>query len=64
MIDHIIPSSQGGSDLVENLAACCKQINQLFGNASVKMKLETLILWGGSLPCPNRAQQEMQSHEK
>lgn len=50
-LDHIVPKSQGGTESIDNLGACCKDINQLFANAPVKSKIETIILWEGRLPC-------------
>ena len=40
-MDHIVPLSHGGPDNQFNIVVSCYSCNELFGNASAKMK----ILW-------------------
>ncbi|WP_422135496.1 HNH endonuclease [Endozoicomonas sp. ALD040] len=51
-IDHVMPKSLGGKDIVENKVVCCKTVNQLFADMPMKEKLRCLIQWEGVLPCP------------
>ena len=51
-LDHIVAQSLGGSNSIDNIGACCKEINQLFANATVKTKIETVLAWNGNVPCP------------
>jgi hypothetical protein len=52
-VEHLIPSSGGGSDHPDNLVACCKTLNSLFGNMSVKEKLRAILKQNGKFVCPN-----------
>ena len=51
-LDHIVAQSLGGGNSIDNIGACCKEINQLFANATVKTKIETVLAWNGNVPCP------------
>ena len=53
-VDHIIPHSQGGADVLENTRTCCRRCNQSLGGklgkkkqgiAAVKVKYQTAIKW-------------------
>ena len=56
-MDHLVPSSQGGSDHPDNLVACCKTLNMLFGSMSVKEKLRAVLKQNGKFVCPNQPTQ-------
>ncbi len=52
-VDHLIPVSKGGSNHSDNLVACCKTLNALFGDLSLKEKIRTILLQNGKFTCPN-----------
>jgi len=56
-IDHLVPSSQGGSDHPDNLVACCKTLNTIFGSMSVKEKIRAILKQNGKFVCPNQPTQ-------
>ncbi len=53
-VEHLVPASAGGSDHPDNLVACCKTLNTLFGNMSVKEKIRAILKQNGKLVCPNQ----------
>jgi 5-methylcytosine-specific restriction endonuclease McrA len=53
-VEHIIPASGGGTNKPDNLVACCKTLNGLFGNMTVKEKLRAILKQNGRFVCPNR----------
>ncbi len=53
-VEHLIPSSAGGSDHTDNLVACCRTLNALFGNISVKEKMRAILKQNGKFLCPNQ----------
>ena len=53
-VEHLVPSSAGGSDHSDNLVACCKTLNTLFGNMNVKEKIRAILKQNGKLVCPNQ----------
>ena len=60
-VDHVIPSSMGGTRAVDNTVVCCKTINAYFGNLSPKQKLAVILAWNGRLPCPHPGEAESSS---
>ncbi|WP_252177203.1 HNH endonuclease [Endozoicomonas sp. 4G] len=55
-IDHVIPKSLGGQDIVDNKVVCCKTINHVFADMPLKEKLRCIIQWKGQIPCPKATQ--------
>jgi 5-methylcytosine-specific restriction endonuclease McrA len=53
-VDHLVPSSAGGLDHSDNLVACCKTLNAMFGNMSVKEKIRVVLNQRGTFTCPNQ----------
>ncbi len=53
-VEHLVPSSLGGSDHPDNLVACCKSLNALFGNITLKEKLRVILRQNGKFACPNQ----------
>ena len=53
-VDHVIPSSMGGTRTLDNTVVCCKTINAYFGSLSPKQKLAVILAWGGQLQCPRQ----------
>ena len=42
-LEHLIPASADGPSHPDNLVACCKTLNTIFGNMSVKEKIRTIL---------------------
>jgi len=52
-VDHLMPKSKGGTNSFDNCVACCKSLNSLFGNISLKEKVQIIINQNGKFKCPN-----------
>lgn len=53
-LEHLIPVSGGGNDHPDNLVGCCKTLNEIFGNMSVKEKIRAILNQRGKFVCPNQ----------
>lgn len=51
-IEHLVARSHGGSDSVDNLVVCCRKLNALLGDMSVKEKLEVVLSQISGFRCP------------
>lgn len=51
-VEHLVPTSQGGADNDKNCVACCKAVNMLMGDASLKEKLRIVLNQRGEFVCP------------
>lgn len=51
-VEHLVASSNGGSNSESNLVVCCLTLNQLLGNLSLKDKLRVIIGDGLPFRCP------------
>jgi hypothetical protein len=56
-VEHLVPASADGSDHPNNLVACCKTLNSIFGNLSVKEKIRAILKQNGKFVCPNQPAQ-------
>ena len=56
-LEHLVPSSGGGSEHPDNLVACCKTLNALFGSMSIKEKTRVILKQNGKFVCPHQATQ-------
>lgn len=54
-VEHLFASSNGGSNSDENCVACCKSVNALLGNMSLKEKFQVVLNQKGQFKCPNGA---------
>src|SRR5690606_39408459 len=54
-VEHLLASSNGGSNNDENCVACCKSVNALFGSMSLKEKFQVVLNQKGQFKCPNEA---------
>ena len=55
-VEHLVAKSNGGSNANnENCVACCKAINSLLGNLSIKQKIEIILNQKGDFSCPGKA---------
>lgn len=52
-VEHLLASSNGGSNNDENCVACCKAINALLGSMSLKEKFQVTLNQKGQFRCPN-----------
>jgi len=52
-VEHLLASTNGGSNSDENCVACCKAINALFGSMSLKEKFQVVLNQKGQFMCPN-----------
>ena len=56
-LEHLVPASTGGHSQPDNLVACCKTLNSIFGNLSVKEKIRAILKQNGKFVCPNQPAQ-------
>lgn len=54
-VEHLVPSSRSGSNSDDNCVACCKAINNLLGNMSLKEKIRVVLNQNSKFVCPNGA---------
>ena len=52
-VEHLLASSNGGSNNDENCVACCKAVNALLGSMSLKEKFQVTLNQKGQFVCPN-----------
>ena len=52
-VEHLVASSNGGSNNDENRVACCKAVNALLGSMSLKEKIQVVLNQKGQFKCPN-----------
>jgi len=53
-LEHLKPRSQGGENDYENCVACCKALNSLFGQMSLKEKIRVILNQDGKFQCPSK----------
>jgi hypothetical protein len=56
-LEHLVPSSTRGTEHPDNLVACCKTLNALFGSMSIKEKIRAILKQNGKFVCPNQPAQ-------
>ena len=52
-IEHLVATSNGGRNDVENCVACCAAINRLLGSMSLKEKVQVVLNQKGEFRCPD-----------
>ena len=52
-VEHLVATSNGGSNDPGNCVACCKALNALLGDISLKEKLRVILNQRGEFRCPN-----------
>lgn len=52
-VEHLVASSNGGSNGDQNCVACCKALNALLGNRSLKEKIQVVLNQKGRFACPD-----------
>lgn len=58
-VEHLVASSNGGSDQDGNCVACCKYLNSLLGSRSLKEKIQVVLNQKGQFLCPNNARKKV-----
>jgi hypothetical protein len=58
-VEHLVASSNGGSNRDENCVVCCKSLNALLGSMSLKEKIQVFLNQKGEFKCPNGVQKKM-----
>lgn len=53
-VEHLVASANGGSNSEENCVACCKSLNALLGDKSIKEKLQIALNQRGGFKCPKK----------
>ena len=51
-VEHLVASANGGGNSEDNCVACCKALNALFGDKSLKEKLQVVLNQRGQFKCP------------
>lgn len=51
-MEHLVATSNGGSNDDDNCVACCKSLNAAFGNRPYKEKLRAIVSHRGKFICP------------
>lgn len=51
-IEHLHPTSKGGTRTEDNEVICCKALNHTFGNMDFKRKFEFVLKSAGNFKCP------------
>lgn len=54
-VEHLLASSNGGNNHDDNCVACCKTVNALFGNMSLKEKFQVILNQKGYFKCPRKS---------
>lgn len=54
-VEHLVASSNGGTNDESNCVVCCKTLNQLLGAKSIKEKMHIVLNQRGSFVCPKTA---------
>jgi hypothetical protein len=52
-VEHLVATTNGGSNNPDNTVACCKALNTLLGRMSLKEKLRVFLNQKGEFKCPN-----------
>jgi hypothetical protein len=53
-VEHLVASSNGGSNEDDNCVACCKAVNAAFGSKPYKEKLRSVLNHRGMFVCPRQ----------
>ncbi len=52
-VEHLVASSNGGSNDPNNCVVCCKALNALLGSMSLKEKFQVILNQKGQFKCPS-----------
>jgi HNH endonuclease len=62
-VEHLLAKSHSGTNELDNCVACCKAVNSLFGNMTLKEKMQAVLRQRGEFRCPRRLVEPAQEHE-
>jgi hypothetical protein len=62
-VEHLLAVANGGSNAEENVVACCKAVNALFGSKPLKEKLAIILRQGSGFCCPQTKLEREDSKE-
>ena len=51
-VEHLLAQANGGTNVDENVVACCKTLNALLGSKSLKEKIQIVLRQNGAFVCP------------
>ena len=51
-VEHLVASANGGGNGDDNCVACCKAVNAMLGNISLKEKFQVVLNQKGLFKCP------------
>jgi hypothetical protein len=54
-VEHLLAKSHAGTNELDNCVACCKALNQIFGDMTLKAKLQVVLRQGGDFRCPQQS---------
>lgn len=52
-VEHLLASSNGGSNSDDNCVVTCKSLNALLGSMTLKEKIKVVLNQKGKFKCPN-----------
>ena len=52
-VEHLLATANGGGNQDSNCVACCKSVNTILGNMSLKEKFQVVLNQQGKFVCPN-----------
>lgn len=62
-VEHLVATSNGGSNDPANCVVCCKALNALLGRKSLKEKLQVILKQRGEFKCPNGVAVKPPAHQ-
>ena len=60
-IEHLNPTSKGGTKTENNEVACCATVNHTFGDMDLKRKFEFILKSSANFKCPKQTQKSKKS---
>ena len=60
-IEHLNPTSKGGTKTENNEVACCATVNHTFGDMDLKRKFEFILKSSTNFKCPKKKQKSKKS---
>jgi len=54
-VEHLLAKSHAGTNELDNCVACCKALNQVFGDMTLKAKMQVVLRQAGDFRCPQQS---------